>query len=170
MKIIETCNTRRGDDFAPMRKLMPVILFVAIFALAACGATGSQNQQSAAGTFTVRDADNSSVTLSLADGPILFVAYWCSHCETYLKDSGLDELPTVVSVFPQAGDNLKSMVAQTRDKLNSTGWTDTTFFVAMNRLSGVEFTPSLAYLKDGKVVIANPFEMDPQTIKGLMGS
>lgn len=148
------------------RKRFSIIMFFAVFLLAACGGAGSQSSE--VGTYVVRDVNNEPVTLSLADGPILFIAYWCPHCETYLENAGLEQLPTVVSIFPQDGDTLQDVSEQTRAKLDRTGWPDTPFYISMNDPDKVAFTPSLAFLEGDEVKVVNPFELEPQQIQALM--
>ena len=137
---------------------------VAVVVLAACG------QQTA--TIHVQDANGNDAVVDLKNGPVLFVAYWCPHCEHFLrtaKEAGLDRFPTVVSIWPRQGDTLKDVVRATKAKLDRTGWGGTPFYVLMDDApSYVQGTPTLAWWDGKRIQAANPLEMGPEEVKRLI--
>lgn len=63
----------------------------------------------------VLDANGKQVVLSVSQGPILFAAYWCPHCQRTLvlfskKSQELQAKPVVVCVGYPAGTTLKQAV------------------------------------------------------------
>jgi len=117
--------------------------------------------------------DGTPVTLQLQDGPVLFVAHWCPHCEHFLASTPPSaNPPRVVSIWPLKGETFQDMVRNTRAKLERTGWGSVPFYVLMDadRVPAyVRGTPTLAWWDGRSVRAANPLEMTPDELDAVLG-
>lgn len=154
----------------PPRYAVWVLTFVLMILATGCG--GAQADTALPATvLSVQTPDGQPATVDLKDGPVLFVAHWCPHCEHFLASTSLDQLPTVVSIWPRKGETLEDVAQATRAKLARTGWEGTPFYVLMGDAPEyVKGTPTLAWW-DGKQIRAeNPLGMNPDELASVVAS
>lgn len=149
------------------RRAWLVCMVALAVVLAGCGARPQEQVD-----LRVQEMSGKDAVVHLKEGPVLFVAYWCPHCEHFLataRAAGLDRLPTVVSIWPREGDTLEDVVRETKAKLERTGWGGTPFYVLMgDPPSYVKGTPTLAWWDGRRIQVKNPLEMRPGELKELM--
>ena len=155
-----------------MSKRLVVATLILLVLLAAAGFALGKRTIGDAPTLTVQTVEGKEVVLDLRKGPVLFVAYWCPHCDRFLltaKEMGLERLPTVVSIWPRDGDTLADVVRETRAKLQRTGWEDTPFYVLMaGSPSYVQGTPTLVWWENGRMKAENPLMMSADRLRAVV--
>lgn len=136
----------------------------------AAGCSGAQSNTVHKNTaFVAQTPDGRSARVDLKEGPVLFVAHWCPHCEHFLASTSLDTLPTVVSIWPREGETFEDVVRATKEKLARTGWEDTPFYVLMGEAPDyIEATPTLAWWDGQHIRTGNPLEMDPSDLASVL--
>lgn len=155
----------------PWRTYLTWMLIVAMMALSTgCGGVHAGGAQSAT-ALAVQTPDGQPATVDLKDGPVLFIAHWCPHCEHFLRSTSLDALPTVVSIWPRQGETLEDVAQATKAKLERTGWEGTPFYVLMGDAPDfVQGTPTLAWWDGERVRAENPLAMDPNELAAVVAS
>ena len=152
----------------PRQYKLWVIAFALLVLTAGCGGAQSDTAFSDT-TLVVQTPDGQSATVDLKEGPVLFVAHWCPHCEQFLASTSLDKLPTVVSIWPREGETLEDVVAATQEKLARTGWEGASFYVLMGATPDyVRATPTLAWWDDQQIRAENPLEMNPDDLAAVI--
>ena len=157
-----------------MSKRFVVATLILLVLLAAAGFALGKRTVGDAPTLTVQTVEGKEVELNLRQEPILFVAYWCPHCEHFLltaKEMGIERLPAVVSIWPREGDTFETVVQGTKEKLERTGWADTSFYVLMaGSPPYVQGTPTLAWWDEekGKVETTNPLLLSEEELRALL--
>jgi len=147
--------------------LVATVLVLALL-VAGCGNAGILNGGSET-ALRVVDANGQETVIDLKDGPVLFIAYWCPHCENFLTTAPLQKLPTIVSTFPRQGDTVDMLIRETRAKLERTGWKDTPFYVMMEYPAYATQTPLLVWWDGYQIQTINPFELTLDDLRNILG-
>lgn len=147
--------------------LVATVLVLALL-VTGCGNTGILKNGSET-ALRVVDENGQETVIDLKNGPVLFVAYWCPHCENFLTTAPLRKLPTVVSTFPRKSDTVETLIHETRAKLERTGWKDTPFYVLMEYPAYVTQTPLLVWWDGYQIQAVNPFELSLDDFKDILG-